>query len=41
MGSDPGFAAIRFFEQADGWIGDFTGDPIGGRFSTLDQLVAT
>jgi 1,2-dihydroxy-3-keto-5-methylthiopentene dioxygenase len=41
MGSDPDFAAIRFFEQADGWIGDFTGDPIGERFPTLDQLVAT
>jgi 1,2-dihydroxy-3-keto-5-methylthiopentene dioxygenase len=41
MGSDPEFAAIRFFEQADGWIGDFTGDPIGQRFPTLDQLVAT
>ena len=41
MGSEPDFAAIRFFEQADGWIGDFTGDPIGERFPTLDQLVAT
>ena len=41
MGSAPEFAAIRFFEQADGWIGDFTGDPIGERFPTLDQLVTT
>jgi 1,2-dihydroxy-3-keto-5-methylthiopentene dioxygenase len=41
MGSAPEFAAIRFFEQADGWIGDFTGDSIGERFPTLDQLVAT
>jgi 1,2-dihydroxy-3-keto-5-methylthiopentene dioxygenase len=40
MGSDPDFAAIRFFEEADGWIGDFTGDPIAERFPTLDQLVA-
>jgi 1,2-dihydroxy-3-keto-5-methylthiopentene dioxygenase len=40
MGSDPDFAAIRFFEQADGWIGDFTGDQIAERFPTLDQLVA-
>jgi 1,2-dihydroxy-3-keto-5-methylthiopentene dioxygenase len=39
MGSDPRFAAIRFFEQEDGWIGDFTGDTIGERFPTLDQLV--
>jgi 1,2-dihydroxy-3-keto-5-methylthiopentene dioxygenase len=41
MGSDPSFAAIRFFEQQDGWIGDFTGDAIGERFPTLDQLVTT
>jgi 1,2-dihydroxy-3-keto-5-methylthiopentene dioxygenase len=41
MGSDPDFAAIRFFEREDGWIGDFTGDTIGQRFPTLDQLAAT
>lgn len=41
MGAGPDFAAIRFFEREDGWIGDFTGDTIGQRFPTLDQLVAT
>jgi 1,2-dihydroxy-3-keto-5-methylthiopentene dioxygenase len=41
MGSDPSFAAIRFFEQEDGWVADFTGDAIGERFPTLDQLVTT
>ena len=41
MGSDPSFAAIRFFERQDGWIAEFTGNPIGQRFPTLDQLVAT
>jgi 1,2-dihydroxy-3-keto-5-methylthiopentene dioxygenase len=41
MGTDPHFAAIRFFEREDGWIGDFTGDSIGERFPTLDQLAAT
>ncbi|EID17344.1 cupin [Mycobacterium xenopi] len=40
MGGRPDFVAIRFFEQQDGWIGDFTGDPIGERFPTLDELVA-
>jgi 1,2-dihydroxy-3-keto-5-methylthiopentene dioxygenase len=40
MGARPDFVAIRFFEQEDGWIGEFTGDPIGERFPTLDQLVA-
>jgi 1,2-dihydroxy-3-keto-5-methylthiopentene dioxygenase len=41
MGSDPRFAAIRFFEEEDGWVADFTGDAIGERFPTLDQLVTT
>lgn len=40
MGAVPRFCAIRFFEEADGWIGDFTGDPISGRMPTLDELVA-
>jgi 1,2-dihydroxy-3-keto-5-methylthiopentene dioxygenase len=40
MGVRPDFVAIRFFEEQDGWIGDFTGDPIGERFPTLDQLTA-
>jgi 1,2-dihydroxy-3-keto-5-methylthiopentene dioxygenase len=40
MGIRPDFVAIRFFEEEDGWIGDFTSDPIGERFPTLDQLVA-
>jgi 1,2-dihydroxy-3-keto-5-methylthiopentene dioxygenase len=39
MGVRPDFVAIRFFEEQDGWIGDFTGDPIGQRFPTLDQLI--
>ncbi len=26
MGSRPDFLAIRFFEEKDGWVGDFTGD---------------
>jgi 1,2-dihydroxy-3-keto-5-methylthiopentene dioxygenase len=38
MGARPDFIAIRFFEELDGWVGDFTGDPIGARFPTLDQL---
>ncbi|GAB3026703.1 1,2-dihydroxy-3-keto-5-methylthiopentene dioxygenase [Mycobacterium bourgelatii] len=40
MGVRPDFVAIRFFEEQEGWIGDFTGDPIGQRFPSLDQLVA-
>ncbi len=39
MGTNPEFVAVRFFEEEDGWIGDFSGDTIGERFPTLDELV--
>lgn len=35
MGSEPSFTAMRFFRTADGWVGDFTGDPIADRFPRL------
>ncbi|MDH6113707.1 1,2-dihydroxy-3-keto-5-methylthiopentene dioxygenase [Kitasatospora sp. MAP12-15] len=40
MGERPAFTAVRFFQQADGWIGDFTGSPIAKRFPLLDALLA-
>ncbi|MET8681407.1 cupin [Streptomyces sp. NPDC004647] len=40
MGPRPEFCAIRFFEEEDGWVGDFTGDPIAQRFPRLDALLA-
>ncbi len=40
MGTDPSFAAIRFFRVPDGWVGNFTGDPIAERFPTYDALTA-
>jgi 1,2-dihydroxy-3-keto-5-methylthiopentene dioxygenase len=40
MGEVPDFCAIRFFEEEDGWIGDFTGDPVARRIPTLDELMA-
>ncbi|WP_413810614.1 1,2-dihydroxy-3-keto-5-methylthiopentene dioxygenase [Streptomyces sp. OE57] len=40
MGRQPDFCAIRFFQAEDGWIGDFTGDPLARRFPTLDDLLA-
>ncbi|WHT20916.1 cupin [Crossiella sp. CA-258035] len=40
MGPTPDFVAIRFFEEEDGWVGDFTGDPIAAKFPRLDELVA-
>ncbi|MBF6194810.1 cupin [Nocardia sp. CDC186] len=39
MGERPDFIAIRFFEEEDGWVGDFTGDKISAGFPTLDQLL--
>jgi 1,2-dihydroxy-3-keto-5-methylthiopentene dioxygenase len=40
MGPRPEFAAIRFFEKEDGWVGDFTGEPIAQHFPRLDALLA-
>ncbi|UGT43809.1 cupin [Nocardia yamanashiensis] len=40
MGTTPEFVAVRFFEEEDGWIGDFTGDKISSGFPTLDELTA-
>jgi 1,2-dihydroxy-3-keto-5-methylthiopentene dioxygenase len=41
MGTRPRFAAIRFFQDPEGWVGDFTGDPIASRFPTFDELVVS
>jgi 1,2-dihydroxy-3-keto-5-methylthiopentene dioxygenase len=32
MGPEPRFTAIRFFTEADGWVGYFTGSDIAERF---------
>jgi len=40
MGTDPSFAAIRFFREPEGWVGNFTGDDIATRFPSYDQLTA-
>lgn len=40
MGTRPRFTAIRFFQDPEGWVGDFTGDPIASTFPTFDDLVA-
>jgi 1,2-dihydroxy-3-keto-5-methylthiopentene dioxygenase len=36
MGADPEFAALRLFVNPDGWVAQFTGDDIAGRFPKLD-----
>lgn len=37
MGPNPSFCAIRFFQDPDGWVGEFTGSDIAGRFSRLQN----
>ena len=37
MGSTPQFCAIRFFDNPDGWVAHFSGDPLAKRFPLLDQ----
>ncbi|MFD0266112.1 acireductone dioxygenase [Streptomyces sp. NPDC127106] len=39
MGPRPDFAAIRFFREEEGWVGDFSGSPIAQRFPRLDALL--
>lgn len=40
MGTRPHFCAIRFFQEEDGWVAEFTGSPIASRIPTLDELLA-
>ncbi|MDA0664321.1 MAG: cupin domain-containing protein [Proteobacteria bacterium] len=37
MGPDPFFCAIRLFTDPAGWVAEYTGDDIAGRFPTLDR----
>ena len=36
MGPEPSFVAIRFFTEADGWVGHFTGTDIATRFPRFE-----
>jgi len=38
MGPAPRFTAIRFFDNPEGWVAQFTGDAIAERFPLLDAL---
>ena len=40
MGTDPDFTAIRFFHDEDGWVGNFTGNPLAERIPTYDEISA-
>lgn len=37
MGPNPSFTAIRLFNNPEGWVAQFTGDPIASRFPLLDN----
>ena len=39
MGPDPAFCALRFFDNSEGWVAHFTGDPIADRYPRLDELL--
>jgi len=41
MGTEPDFAAVRFFREDDGWVGDFTGDAIAASFPDFDALASS
>lgn len=38
MGTRSDFTVIRFFREPEGWVGDFTGDPIARRIPSFDAL---
>ena len=40
MGSEPAFQCIRLFSDAQGWVAQYTGDPLARRFPTFDQFVS-
>ena len=37
MGPNPGFTAIRLFNNPEGWVANFTGDDIASRFPRLEN----
>lgn len=37
MGPNPHFVAIRLFNNPEGWVANFTGSDIAGRFSRLEN----
>ena len=40
MGTEPDFTAIRFFHDEDGWVGNFTGNPLSQRIPSYDEIAA-
>ena len=40
MGTEPDFTAVRFFHDEDGWVGNFTGNPLAERIPSYDEIAA-
>lgn len=40
MGPAPRFCALRFFNNSEGWIADFSGDSIAEHYPRLDALIS-
>lgn len=40
MGTSPDYVSVRFFHDDDGWVGNFTGSDVSGRFATYDELAS-
>lgn len=39
MGPEPQFCALRFFNNSEGWVAQFTGNSIARHFPTLPELL--
>ncbi len=39
MGSEPNFCVIRLFQNEEGWVAEFTGDPVARSIPRLDELL--
>jgi 1,2-dihydroxy-3-keto-5-methylthiopentene dioxygenase len=40
MGTDPDFTSVRFFHDEEGWVGNFTGNPLAQRIPSYDAIAA-
>ncbi len=41
MSEAPSFVAIRFFTTPDGWVAEFTGDPVAEKYPAMNSAEAT
>ncbi len=41
MSESPSFVAIRFFTTPDGWVAEFTGDPVAEKYPPMSPLSTT